>query len=198
MFSRLNKAASNSEVKYVCRRCYCYLVGVYKHFQLLYPLSDRFLWFVQTDRLLQNCHLHMRPDHRGCYIRVFCHDKSSYIHQFELTISQTFYPVNSLEYKLKITYFVYVLFPRMLRTDRILLWTFELKTFKRWGWERTGGLKWPLRLHRVGLWVSLSKSCQYSYMYLRSRLQGVHCYLPRERHMFVLPELSQWYWATCR
>ena len=85
--------------------------GVHTHFQLSYLLSDQFLWFVQIDvpkprthfwyrdRLLQNCHLHVWSNHRGYYTRVFCHDKSSYIHQFELRISQTFCPANSLEYK---------------------------------------------------------------------------------------------------
>ena len=154
----------------------------------------------------------MWSDHRGYWIRVFCHDKSSYIHQFETRISQTFYPANSLEYKLReILCFVDVLFPRMLRTDRISRTYSGRLSFKHLTDEdekgppgdglchsmMTYGLKLLLHPHRVGLWVSLSKNCQYFHMYLWSRLQEVHCYLSWERHAFVLPELSQWYWATC-
>ena len=154
----------------------------------------------------------MWSNHRGYYIRVFCHDKSSYIHQFELRISLTFCPANFPEYKLReILCFVDVLFPRMLRTDRISRIDSGRFSFKHLTDEDekappgdglrhsmvTGGLKLLLRPHRVGLWVSLSKSCQYSHMFLRSRLQEVHCYLPWEIHASVLPELSQWYWVTC-
>ena len=80
-------------------------------FQLLYLLSDQSLWFVQIDfpkpsihfwrrdRLLQNCHPHMWSDHRGYYIRIFYHNKSSYIHQFQLRKSQTFYSAISKNVK---------------------------------------------------------------------------------------------------
>ena len=43
----------------------------------------------------------MWSDHRGYYIRIFYHNKSSYIQQFQQKKSQTFYPANSLEYKLR-------------------------------------------------------------------------------------------------